>query len=545
MNKLYYGDNLDVLRKYIKDESVDLCYIDPPFNSKRNYNQIYNNVGKEDTAQAQAFVDTWTWDEAAEQGFKQILSNERGLFTSQSIDLILGFEKVLGKGTLLSYLISITLRIAEIYRVLKPTGSFYFHCDPTASHYIKIVIDAIFCADRKGEYLNEITWKRTSAHSDGRRFGANADIIFFYAKTEDYIFNQMSQPYSEEYLKRFRNVDPDGRRWQDDNLTAKGLAGGGYTYEYKGITSYWRCPLPTMEKLDAENRLHFTSKGGIRLKRYLDESVGMSAQSIWNDIPPINSQAKERLRYPTQKPEGLLDRIIETSSNPGDTVLDAYCGCGTTVAVAERLERKWIGIDITYQSISLILKRLEDTFGNKVLENIELNGVPKDFKSAVALANKKDDKTRKEFEKWFVLAYSNNRAIINEKKGGDEGIDGIAYVLDVEKSGKQERSKVLFSVKSNKNLTPAVIRDLNGTMERDGAVAGYLLTLYPMDNLVKESKKYGTYRNNLYGRDFPKVQVVSVEEIIDGARLDLPTVLGVLKSAAKKGRRSVQHGLEL
>jgi hypothetical protein len=225
-------------------------------------------------------------------------------------------------------------------------------------------------------------------------------------------------------------------------------------------------------------------------------------------------------------------------------VLDAYCGCGTTVEAAELLHRNWIGIDITYQSISLILKRLEDTLGSEVLQNIELNGVPKDFESAVALANKKEDKTRKEFEKWFVLNYSNNRATINEKSGGDGGIDGTAYVLDMV-SGKQERSKVLFSVKSNKTLSPTVIRDLNGTMERDGAVAGYLLTLYPMENMVKESKKYGTYRNNLYGKDFPKIQVVSVQEMLDGSRLDLPTVLGVLKSAQKKGKGSKQGGLGL
>ena len=265
--------------------------------------------------------------------------------------------------------------------------------------------------------------------------------------------------------------------------------------------------------------------------------------SFWHDIKPMSPTSKERLGYPTQKPESLLERIIKASTNEGDLVLDAYCGCGTTVAVAQHLKREWIGIDITYQSISLMLKRLEDTFGKKILEEIELNGVPKDMKSAVALANKSDDKTRKEFEKWMVLAYSNNRAIINEKKGGDAGIDGIAFLIDLDKANKQEIQKALFSVKSNKTLSPTVIRDLNGTMERDGAVAGFLLTLYPMENLVAESKKYGTYKNKLYAQSFPKIQVISVEEILQGERLNLPTSVPVVKSAKKKAKDTKQHVL--
>ncbi len=502
MNKLYYGDNLDVLRKYIRDESVDLCYIDPPFNSKRNYNQIYNNVGTEDAAQAQAFTDTWTWDEAAEHGLKEILSNAGGVFTAQSIDLIIGLEKVLGKGSLLSYLVSMTLRIAEIYRVLKPTGSFYFHCDPTASHYLKLVIDTIFCS-RKGEFQNEIIWCYKRYTAVANRFQRLHDTLLFYTKNDEHEFNPIFDEYGEKSGKMDSHYkqDEDGRWYRNQ------------------------------KRKDAEPYKIYLRTEGVRI-------------GDWWTISSINASSKERLHYPTQKPEALLERIITASSNEGYTILDAYCGCGTTVSVAQRLNRNWIGIDVTYQSISLILKRLEDTFGANVLENIELNGVPKDFKSAVALANKKEDKTRKEFEKWFVLAYSNNRAVINEKKGGDEGIDGIAYVLDMV-SGKQERSKVLFSVKSNRTLSPAVIRDLNGTMERDGAVAGYLLTLYPMENMVKESKKYGTYRNNLYGKDFPKIQVVSVEEMLNGSLLDLPTVLGVLKSAQKKGKTAKQGGLGL
>jgi DNA modification methylase len=535
-NQIYYGDNLEVLRRYIRDESIDLCYIDPPFNSKRNYNQIYNNIGKEDAAQAQAFIDTWTWDDNANIGLAEIQSNYNGIFTAQSIDLIDGLTKVLKKGSLLAYLVSMMVRIAEIHRVLKSTGSFYLHCDPTASHYLKLVIDAIFCV-RGGDYVNEITWKRTTAHNDAKRYGMNVDIIFFYTKGVSYTWNPQYIIHGETYLKRFKKQDEDGRLWTDDNLTAKGLSGGGYEYEYKGAKSLWRVPETTMKQLDIEGKLHFTKTGGIRLKRYLDELKGISLQCLWDDISPINSQAAERLGYPTQKPEALLERIIKSSSNEGDVVLDAYCGCGTTVAVAQKFKRQWIGIDITYQSIALILKRLEDQDAS-ALDNVVVAGVPKDFKSAEALANKKDDRTRKEFEKWVVLTYSRNRAIINEKKGGDGGIDGIVYVVDKNERGDIENKKALFSVKSNEKLTPAVVRELFGTVEREKAACGILLTLYPMSNLVKESKQYGFYHNQFTGHDYPKIQVVSVAEMLQGNLLELPNVMKVLKDAEQHAEQS-------
>ncbi|GAB4380718.1 MAG: site-specific DNA-methyltransferase [Elainellaceae cyanobacterium] len=530
MNRLYYGDNLDVLRKYVKDESVDLCYIDPPFNSKRNYNQIYNNLGKEDLAQAQAFIDTWKWDDLAIKGFSEIVENYNGTFTTQTINLILGLEKVLGQSSLLAYLVSITLRVAEIHRVLKPTGSFYFHCDPTSSHYIKIILDSIFCP-QGGDYKNEITWKRTTAHNDSGKYGVNIDIIFFYTKSSRYIWNQLYKPHEQDYKKRFRHKDPDGRLWSDYDLTAKGLAGGGYEYEYKGAKSLWRVPLETMQKLDAENKLHFTSKGGIRLKRYLDEMKGIALQCLWEDISPINSQAKERLGYPTQKPEALLERIIQASSNEGDVVLDAYCGCGTTVSVSQKLNRNWIGIDITYQSISLILRRLEDAFGSQVLEQIQISGIPKDIKSAEALANKKDDRTRKEFEKWAVLTYSNNRAIINQKKGADQGIDGTAFFLKSEGG----HGRIIFQVKSGKVQSGDILH-LFGAMNREKAELGIFITLKePTSAMVREAKQCGLYRHEVMGRDYPRIQIITVKEIIEGKkRLDVPLSLEVLKTAERK-----------
>jgi DNA modification methylase len=539
-NKIYYGDNLDVLIKHVQNESVDLCYIDPPFNSKRNYNQIYNNIGKEDKAQAQAqaFIDTWTWDDIAIKGLADIKTNYNGyrnIFTSQSIDLIEGLEKVLGKGALLAYLVSMTLRIAEIQRVLKSTGSFYLHCDPNASHYLKLVLDAIFCA-RGGNFQNEIVWERTNAHNmKTKGYTRSNDIIFFYTKSDNFLFNTQFTEYGEQQLKRFK-PDGNGRLYKAENLTFSN-ANSKRQFEWRGSKPpahrSWGASLEQLEKWYEEGRILLKQDGSPRLdglKIYLDETTGKPLGSNWTDIGRIGNTANERLGYETQKPEALLTRIIKASSNEGDVVLDAYCGCGTTVAVANKLNRQWIGIDITYQSISLILKRLEEQ-SKDALDNVEINGVPKDIASAIALANKKDDRTRKEFEKWMVLTYSKNKAIINEKKGVDGGVDGIAYIPDRDDKGEIINKKALFSVKSSKTLTPSMINELNGVVERDGAACGIFLCLYPAPNLVKASKQYGTYHNDLTNKDYPKIQVVCVDDIFQGATMELPNVAHVVKKA--------------
>jgi DNA modification methylase len=541
-NQLFYGDNLEVLRRHIKDESVDLCYIDPPFNSKRNYNQIYNNIGKEDQAQAQAFIDTWTWDDIANQGLAEIQENYLGHFTSQSIDLISGLAKVLGKGSLLAYLVSMTLRIAEIYRVLKPTGSFYLHCDQSASHYLKIIIDAIFCS-QSGDFKDEIIWKRKTGRGEtnhkSNKFGISTDTILFYTKSNNNFFNAQfnsnADGYSEYMEKSFKHVDENGRRYQADNLASPSPR-PNLMYEYKGYkppAMGWAISKEKMEEWDRNGLLHFPKDkdGRIRRKRFLDELKGRPIQNLWDDIQPISSQAAERLGYPTQKPEALLERILKASSNEGDVVLDAYCGCGTTVAVSQRLNRQWIGIDITYQSISLILKRLEDSFGKGVLDNITLNGIPKDMKSAEALANKSDDRTRKEFEKWAVLTYSNNRATINQKKGADKGIDGIAYF----RSEKDDPEKIILQVKSGK-VKSGDIRDLQGTMTRESAVLGVFITLQkPTKDMLKEAKEAGIYQSQYMSAPVDKIRIVTVQEIIEEQkRLEILLALEVLKSAEKQ-----------
>lgn len=533
-NKLYYGDNLEVLRKYVRDETVDLCYIDPPFNSRRNYNQIYNNIGGEDRAQAQAFVDTWTWDAHADACFEQILDNANGVQTRQSIELIRGLEKVLGRGSLFAYLVMMTVRIAEIRRVLKPTGSFYLHCDPTASHYLKLVCDALIVG-QGGFYRNEIAWKRNSGHSDAIGYGRIRDVILFYTKTEKATWNDIFQPYEEEYVEQYyRYKDACGRRWMSDNLSAAGLSGGGYDYEWNGHTKLWRCPQETMRKLHDEGKIYYTGNGVARRKRYLDEAKGMPAQDLWTDVQPLRSWHREKLGYPTQKPEALLQRIIAASSNEGDTILDAYCGCGTSVVVAERLKRRWIGIDITYQSIALAVKRLEDSFGKAVSKEIELNGVPRDMESVRALIDKRDGRVRKEFEKWAVLSYSDNRAVIDEKKGAGKGIDGVAYVAvgrDAEKSGVKHLP-VMLSVKSGK-AGAGVVRDLRGVVEREGAAGGILLTLEePTRPMLEEARQAGQFKGEF--ATFDRLQIVTVQQILDGARMRLPLLAKVAKRARSK-----------
>lgn len=533
-NKLYYGDNLDVLRKHIKDESIDLVYIDPPFNSKRNYNQIYNNVGGDDKAQAQAFVDTWTWDDHANECFSDILANKNGVQTRQSIELISGLERVLTRGAIFAYLVSMTIRIAELYRTLKPTGSFYLHCDPSASHYLKLVCDALFLP-RGGDYRNEIVWQRHEAHNDAQRFGRVHDIIFYYRKSDEAVFNRQFTEYSEAQLKRYK-YDDKGRPYRAENLTGAGTS-PERTVEWRGVhpgaNRHWMWSIEEMERLYDQGLILLKKDGTPRkdgYKVYLENMQGKALTDLWNDIPRIGNTSAERLGYPTQKPEALLERIIGASSHEGDVVLDAFCGCGTTVAVAEGMKRRWIGMDITYQSISLVLRRLERKFDNTVLNSITVSGVPKDMASAIALANKKDDRLRKEFEKWAVLTYTNNRAIISEKKGADQGIDGTGYF----KTGKDEIAKIVFQVKSG-GVERGDIAKLRGDMDREQAPLAILITLVkPTNPMVKEAKAAGQYHHESMGRNYDKIQIVTVQEIVEeGKRLEIPMSLEVLKAAKR------------
>ena len=561
MNKLFYGDNLDVLRRKVESESVDLCYIDPPFNSKRNYFQIYNNQGGEDRAQAQAFVDTWEWGEEAIEGIEWItdiarLQNARPgdvRLTEQTVELIKGLENVLKRGSLLAYIVHMTLRIVEIHRVLKPTGSFYLHCDPTASHYLKLVLDAVFCG-QGGDYLNEIVWRRYSrpkgSQFTAKRYGNSTDIIYFYSKSSTYQFDDKAiRPIlTEAQLKKMYPMKDARGRYSSGPLVRSDSMGPrpNLVYEYEGFTppAYgWRMTRDKIEALDKIGDVFWTASGIPRRKVRPGEDHGAIIDNLWTDIEALQSQSEERMGYPTQKPESLLERIIKASSKEGDVVLDAYCGCGTTVAVAQRLGRQWIGIDITYQSISLILKRLADKYvadWPAIEANILLDGVPRDLASAVALANRKEDKTRKEFEKWAVLTYSNNQARINEKKGADGGVDGIAYFL----KDKGENGKAIFQVKSGKSGRKE-LATLNSDRLREKAEFGFLITMdMPTAAMREEIKAAGKYKHPLLNREDDRLQVITLPEILRGDRLDLPMARAdAVKSAAEIGDADKQASL--
>lgn len=535
MNELYYGDNLDVLRRKVASGSVDLCYIDPPFNSKRNYFQIYNNQGSEDRAQAQAFVDTWEWGDDAIKGLEYILDIGRlnggadaTRWTEQTVELIRGLEKVLGRGSLLAYLVHMTLRIVEIHRVLKPTGSFYLHCDPTASHYLKLVLGSVFVSDRKGgQFVNEIVWHYLTFQGQARRyFPKKHDTLFWYAKGSEFTFNPMYETNFDETI--------DSKRWRK-------------FFDHEGRIVAGRMPSHDTRFIRYLNKWKRLNGREPQPDEVIYEAKGQLIDSVWH-LKGLDPKSKERLGYQTQKPEELLERIIKASSKEGDTVLDAYCGCGTTVAVAQRLGRRWIGIDITYQSIALILKRLEDRYPDEwpqIEASIKLDGVPRDLESAIALANRKDDKTRKEFEKWAVLTYSRNQARINDKKGGDGGIDGTASFTKFFDLGKRELGKVIFSVKSDKTVQPAYVDQLAGTVQREGADIGILLCLNkPSDGVYKRAQANGKYKHPSIDREDARIQIVTAQEIIDGKRLDLPMArTDAVKSAAAIGDADKQEQL--
>jgi DNA modification methylase len=530
-NALYYGDNLDLLRnqKYVRDESIDLCYIDPPFNSKRRYNQIYNNEGYEDIAQAQAFVDIHTWDEHAIKCYDEIRTNEGNRYTAQTIELIKGLEKVLGKGPLLAYVVSMTARIVEIQRILKPTGSFYLHCDPTASHYLKLITDSVFLP-LGGDFRSELIWKRAAAHGGAGSFNNIHDVLFYYSKSMNPTWNPQCMPHSESYKKSHYSQKDERGNFQ--LIVAHG-AGDGPPRRFMGKLiapppgRHWMSQ-EHIDQMTAKGLVVFTKTGMPRYKRYLTDG-GTPLGTVWDDIFPVNSQAKERIGYPTQKPVALLERIIKSSTNEGDIILDAYCGCGSTIAAAQRLNRWWIGMDITWQAISTIYNRLEDEFPELDLRNIAEGGAPRDIESARKLAHKRDDRLRKEFEKWAILTYCNHKAIIHEKKGGDKGIDGITYIA----ATTTETDKMVLQVKSGA-VTRGDISQLQGDMG-DAKLAALITLEEPSRGMIEKANSVGTYKHEMTGLSCPKIRIITIEEMLakKPVRLELPQSLDALKNALR------------
>lgn len=533
-NTLYYGDNLDVLRRYIKDETVDLIYLDPPFNSNANYNVLFSEQdGSRAAAQIQAFQDTWQWDQSAAETFNEIIQQ-----SGKVADTLRAFQIILGHSNMLAYLTMMAARLVELHRVFKPTGSIYLHCDPTASHYLKILLDVIFGGK---SFKTELIWKRSSAHSDSKQgskqHGRIHDVLFFYTKTEDWIWNDVYTPYDKEYLEQnYRNVDDrTGRFFKSTDLTAA-KPGGDTSYEWKGKKPpegrYWAYSKTNMEQFEKENRLFYTKNGIPRLKQFLDEMPGVQLQDIWVDIPPISSQAAERLGYPTQKPQALLERIIQASSNPGGLVLDPFCGCGTAIAAAQKLDRRWIGIDITHLAIGLIKRRLLDSFG-AVLE-YDVIGEPVSLSGAQALAQEDPYQFQ-----WWALSLVNARPA-EQKKGADQGIDGRLYFIDDPKGSPKQ---VIFSVKAGHTRVDH-LRDLRGVLDREDAQIGVLICLQePTKPMRTEAASSGFYRSP-WGQH-PRIQILTIEDLLAGKSIDMPAVRQTSVTYKKAPKQKKDQGTQL
>jgi site-specific DNA-methyltransferase (adenine-specific) len=515
-NRLYFGDNLEILRKEIASESVDLVYLDPPFNSNATYNVLFaEKSGEKSAAQIAAFDDTWHWGLESEASYHETVTAG-----SKLADLLQALRAFLGQNDMMAYLVMMAARLKELHRVLKPTGSIYLHCDPTASHYLKLLMDAIFGAD---SFRNEIVWQRSHAHSDAkqgaRHFGRVTDTILFYGKGEDITWNPQYARYDEKYVERdYRRVDAEGRRYRIDNLQGPGgAAKGNPFYEVMGVKRYWRYSQEKMQELIRQGRVIQTRPGAVpQYKRYLDEMPGVPVQNLWADLPVLSNRSKEMLGYPTQKPEALLERIIRTSSNEGDLVLDPFCGCGTTIAVAERLHRRWIGIDITHLAITLMRHRLQNAFGPNLSPYVA-EGVPKDVDSAQLLAMQ----DRYKFE-WWALGLVDARPAHDKRKGGDTGFDGVIYFFDDE-SGIAK--KIVVQVKSG-SVAVNQIRDLKAVRDREKAEIAVFVTLQePTAGMKAEATSAGLYEPEHFpGQRVPRVQILTIAELLEGTQVLYPRV---------------------
>lgn len=532
MGSLYFGDNLFVLRDEIKSESVDLVYLDPPFNSKRDYNLLFKTPkGHDSDAQIAAFDDTWHWGEQAEREFSELLHQEN----TDVSEMIQALRRFLKESDMMAYLVMMTNRLLELHRVLKPTGNLYLHCDPTASHYLKIVLDAIFTT---GYFENEIIWRRQNAKGLAfTRFASNHDVILKYAKSKDRIWNPQYKEYDPEYIENFyKFIEPEtGRRYSLGDLVNPNQDRPNLTYEFLGITRVWRWTKERMQKAYDDGLVIQSKPGAVpREKRYLDEQEGMSVDDIWDDILPIQAQSAERLGYPTQKPLALLERIIQSSSNEGDIILDPFCGCGTAVHAAETLKREWIGIDITHLAISLIEKRMKDAFPNI---SFQIYGTPTDYEGARNLA----ERDKYQFQ-WWACSLVNAQPFQGKKKGSDSGIDGLIFFQDDNSGAK----KIIVSVKGGEHVSVTMLKDLIATVEREKAAMGLFVTLTePTKPMITEAVTAGFYQSPK--GDFPKIQILAIDDLLSGKAkpqfFDMSSGLHNFKKAKVERQKAEQKKL--
>jgi site-specific DNA-methyltransferase (adenine-specific) len=525
VNTLYYGDNLTIPRNEIKAESVDLIYLDPPFNSKATYNVLFRSPkGHDAAAQIEAFEDTWHWGEQAEREFTELVQQPN----TDVSEMMQALRRFLGENDMMAYLTMIANRLLELHRVLKETGSLYLHCDPTASHYLKIVLDGVFGKER---FRNEIIWQRSTAHNMKTRGYVRAnDTIFYYTKNDSFTFNERYTEYSAEQMSRYK-PDENGRLYKAENLTFSN-PNPHRQFEWRGSkpppNRSWGASLEQLEKWYKEGRILLKRDGTPRLdglKIYLDETKGTPLTSNWTDIERIGNTSGERLGYQTQKPLALLERIIDVSSDEDDIVLDPFCGCGTTVHAAQKLKRRWIGIDITHLAISLVEKRLRDAFPGITFE---VHGTPKDLEGAQDLARR----DKYQFQ-WWACSLINAQPYKGKRKGADTGIDGLIYFQD----DKTMPKKIIVSVKGGESVSVPMIRDLGHVIDREKASLGLLVTLTPpTDPMMKEAIKTGYY-DSPAGASFPKIQILTIEGLLNGTeQANYPDLMrgGLMFKKAKK-----------
>jgi site-specific DNA-methyltransferase (adenine-specific) len=552
-NKLYYGDNLGWLKSF-PPEFVDLVYLDPPWNSKADYNVIFRDEsGRKSDAQRHAFADTWHWGPTAEDHYAYLTQTGRhgGAVPAPVGALIATLRASLGANQMMAYIVQMTVRLVPLHRTLKPTGSLYLHSDPTASHYLKIVLDALFGARN---FRSEITWKRTNVHSDSKGWSAVADKLLYYVKDarQPFVWNPPRTPYTDEYVaERYRHRDADGRRYMLDNMTSPSPR-PNMMYEWKGYASPragWRFERTTMERLDAEGRIWYPDSHDKRprLKRYLDQMPGTLLTNIWADVPPINSQARERMGWGTQKPLALLNRVIGASSQPGDIVLDPFCGCGTALDAAEGLGRRWIGIDVAWYAMAVMKARLRARHG----VDAQVEGAPTEVEGARQLSLQVPN-GRDQFEAWALTMIGAVPHGGPQKKGADQGADGVITFSD----SASTVGSAIVSVKSG-HAQAAHVQQLKGAMERHGGSMGLFVTLEePSGPMRQEAAMAGLYHSPITGKDYPRLQILTVRDLLEkGRKPDIPPLIASpyretfwsdaeVPAAAKPVRPKRSHGTE-
>lgn len=551
MNRLFFGDNLDVLRERIHPETADLIYLDPPFNSNATYNVLFREGKIAGDAQAEAFRDTWEWGEPAAAAYDDVLRAGGDIALA-----IKGLRSWIGQNAMMAYLSMMAARMLEFRDVLKPTGSLYLHCDPKASHYLKTLLDAVFGHEN---FRNEVIWKRTYAHGGAKRWGDVHDSILFYTKSDEYTWTRPLQAHSDDYVTSKYRFKDDRGRYRLVVLTGPGSTNGASGQAWRGYDPtasgrHWAVPkraLAALEEdgVDIPNDLHeqldlLYDHGFIRFPQKADGSVGVPefkfylpkgqpVQDIIVDIPPINSQAKERLGYPTQKPISLLERIISASSNEGDVVLDPFCGCGTTIEAAERLGRQWIGVDVTHYAITLIESRLH---ANHPDATYEVNGRPIDLAGARDLARR----DKYQFQ-WWAAWRIGAQTYREDKRGADRGIDGNILF----RNGPFGDGRIIISVKGGENVGVQMVRDLRGVIEREEAEMGVLVTLAePTAPMLHEAAAAGFVPRSAHGR-LPRLQIVTVGDMLDGKGAKLPPLPQPERKLTPSRRRKDKDQLEL